>query len=80
MQQQGFNEKQALHLEWLSKDMNEHERHMADFMTVFQILERWGPGTDAVEFWKHGIPRYAKIAKRLTKCAKQALTWLTISP
>lgn len=47
LQQQGFNEKQALHLKWLSKDMNEHDRYMADFMTVFQTLERWGPGSDA---------------------------------
>ncbi len=27
--------------------MNEHDHYMADFMTVFQTLERWGPGTDA---------------------------------
>ncbi len=46
LQQQGFDEKQALHLKWLSKDMNEHDQYMADFMTVFQSLERWGPGTD----------------------------------
>lgn len=47
LKQQGFNEKQSLHLKWLSKDMNEHEQYMADFMTVFQNLERWGPGCDA---------------------------------
>ncbi|ABC32976.1 SAM-dependent methyltransferase [Hahella chejuensis KCTC 2396] len=47
LQQQGFNEQQALHLKWLSKDMNEHDQYMADFMTVFQTLERWGPGCDA---------------------------------
>ncbi|WP_432460495.1 MerR family transcriptional regulator [Agarivorans sp. QJM3NY_25] len=46
LRQQGFNEKQALHLKWLSKDMNAHEQYMADFMTVFQNLEHWGPGTD----------------------------------
>lgn len=44
---QGFNEKQALHLKWLSKDMNEHDQYMADFMTVFQTLARWAPGSDA---------------------------------
>lgn len=47
LQKQGFDEKQALHLRWLSKDMNEHEQYMADFMTVFAVLERWGPGCDA---------------------------------
>lgn len=47
LQQQGFDEKQAPHLKWLSKDMNEHDSYMTDFMTVFQTLERWGPGSDA---------------------------------
>ncbi|MDP5255282.1 MULTISPECIES: MerR family transcriptional regulator [unclassified Vibrio] len=47
LKQQGFNEQQALHLKWLSKDMNEHDQYMDDFMTVFQHLERWGPGSDA---------------------------------
>ncbi|MEJ6475624.1 MerR family transcriptional regulator [Pseudoalteromonas piscicida] len=46
LKQQGFNEQQALHLKWLSKDMNEHDQYMADFMTVFQHLERWGPSCD----------------------------------
>ncbi|MGF1695739.1 methyltransferase domain-containing protein [Vibrio lamellibrachiae] len=44
---QGFNEKEALRLKWLSKDMNEHEQYMADFMTVFETLERWGPGSES---------------------------------
>ncbi|WP_434355074.1 methyltransferase domain-containing protein [Parasalinivibrio latis] len=43
---QGFDEKQALHLKWLSKDMNTHEQYMADFMRVFNGLERWGPGSE----------------------------------
>ena len=47
LKQQSFNEQQALHLKWLSKDMNEHDQYMADFMTVFQGLERWGPSSDA---------------------------------
>ncbi|GAA5192007.1 class I SAM-dependent methyltransferase [Ferrimonas gelatinilytica] len=47
LQQQGFDKKASLHLKWLSKDMNEHDSYMADFMTVFQPLERWGPGSDA---------------------------------
>ncbi|ELR66695.1 Transcriptional regulator, MerR family [Photobacterium marinum] len=44
---QGFSEKEALRLRWLSKDMNEHDLYMADFMKVFEKLERWGPGSDS---------------------------------
>ena len=44
LQTQGFNEKEALRLKWLSKDMNEHELYMQDFMKVFETLDRWGPG------------------------------------
>lgn len=47
LKQQGFNEKQALHLRWLSKDMNTHDSYMADFMAVFQSLDYWGPGSDS---------------------------------
>lgn len=43
---QGFSEKDALRLKWLSKDMNEHEHYMADFMQVFSSLDRWGPGSE----------------------------------
>lgn len=43
---QGFNEKEALRLKWLSKDMNEHDLYIADFMKVFETLERWGPGSE----------------------------------
>lgn len=43
---QGFNEKEALRLKWLSKDMNEHERYMADFVRVYEALDRWGPGLE----------------------------------
>ena len=32
---QGFDEKQALRVKWLSKDMNEHDKYMQDFMSVF---------------------------------------------
>jgi DNA-binding transcriptional MerR regulator/predicted O-methyltransferase YrrM len=46
LKQQGFNEQQALHLKWLSKDMNEHDQYMIDFMKVFETLDRWGPGCD----------------------------------
>ncbi len=44
---QGFNEKEALRLRWLSKDMNEHESYMTDFMKVYETLDRWGPGGEA---------------------------------
>lgn len=43
---QGFSEKQALRLKWLSKDMNEHEQYMADFEAIFQGLERLGPNDE----------------------------------
>ncbi|OAN11097.1 methyltransferase [Photobacterium jeanii] len=43
---QGFSEKEALHLRWLSKDMNTHETYMADFFRVFEALEFWGPGSE----------------------------------
>ena len=46
LKQQGFTEKQALHLKWLSKDMNTHDSYMADFMVVFQALDYWSPGSD----------------------------------
>lgn len=40
---QGYDEKQALRIKWLSKDMNEHDKYMKDFMRVFETLESWGP-------------------------------------
>jgi DNA-binding transcriptional MerR regulator/ubiquinone/menaquinone biosynthesis C-methylase UbiE len=43
---QGFSEKQALRLKWLSKDMNEHEQYMADFDAIFRGLERLGPSDE----------------------------------
>lgn len=36
---QGFDEKQALRIKWLSKDMNEHDKYMQNFMSVFEALE-----------------------------------------
>ncbi|WP_117232570.1 MerR family transcriptional regulator [Vibrio maerlii] len=42
---QGFEEKEALRLKWLSKDMNQHDAYMSDFMQVFETLDRWGPGS-----------------------------------
>ncbi|MFG0456729.1 MerR family transcriptional regulator [Shewanella mangrovisoli] len=43
---QGFSEKQALRLKWLSKDMNEHDQYMADFEAIFQGLDRLGPSDE----------------------------------
>ena len=44
---QGFNEKEALRLKWLSKNMTQHDQYMNDFMHVFEALERWGPGSES---------------------------------
>jgi len=46
LMKQGFSEKEALRLKWLSKDMNEHEQYMAQFMKIFEALERWAPGNE----------------------------------
>lgn len=46
LMKQGFSEKEALRLKWLSKDMNEHEEYMAQFMKIFGALERWAPGSE----------------------------------
>lgn len=50
---QGFTEKEALRLKWLSKDMNEHDTYMADFMKVFETLERWGLATTVKRFKRY---------------------------
>lgn len=47
LMKQGFSEKEALRLKWLSKNMNEHDVYMADFMTVYETLEYWGPGSES---------------------------------
>ncbi|MDX2320780.1 MAG: methyltransferase domain-containing protein, partial [Moritella sp.] len=47
LMKQGFSEKEALRLKWLSKDMNEHEKYMAEFMKIFEALEYWGPGSES---------------------------------
>lgn len=44
---QGFTEKAALRLKWLSKDINQHQAYMADFDALFRPLYRLGPGSDA---------------------------------
>jgi len=47
IKQQGFNEREALRLKWLSKNMTQHEQYMNDFMKVFETLNRWGPGSES---------------------------------
>lgn len=41
---QGFSEKERYHLQWLSKDMNEHERYIRDFKLLLDDMSYWGPG------------------------------------
>ncbi|WP_260262086.1 MerR family transcriptional regulator [Vibrio intestinalis] len=43
LMKQGFSEKHALRLKWLSKDMNEHQHYMADFERIFEGLVHLGP-------------------------------------
>ncbi|WP_371185133.1 MerR family transcriptional regulator [Thalassotalea maritima] len=43
---QGYDEKEALRVKWLSKDMNEHDKYMHDFMRVFEALDAWGPSCE----------------------------------
>ncbi len=44
---QGFSEKDRYHLQWLSKDMNEHERYIKDFIQLLDGMSYWGPGDRA---------------------------------
>lgn len=47
LKKQGFDDKQIQRLRWLSKDINQHDQYMHDFMLVFEELERWGPGSES---------------------------------
>ena len=44
---QGFGERDRYHLQWLSKDMNEHERYIRDFKRLLDGMSHWGPGDRA---------------------------------
>ena len=44
---QGFSEKDRYQLQWLSKDMNEHERYIRDFKQLLDGMSYWGPGDRA---------------------------------
>lgn len=43
---QGFDEKDAQRIRWLSKDMHKHEKYMSDFNLLLEGLNRLGPGSD----------------------------------
>ncbi|KZN38099.1 MerR family transcriptional regulator [Pseudoalteromonas luteoviolacea] len=55
---QGFDEKEALKLKWLSKDINVHDTYISDFMEAIQPLELWAPGSreDTLEALKN-VPK-----------------------
>lgn len=44
---QGFSEKDRYHLQWLSKDMNEHQSYIRDFKQLLYGMSHWGPGDRA---------------------------------
>ncbi|TPH15723.1 MerR family transcriptional regulator [Litorilituus lipolyticus] len=71
---QGFCEKEALRLKWLSKNMNEHDEYMADFMKVFETLEHWGPGSDVDT--KHALSLLPSLPKNILEigCGKGLAT------
>ncbi len=46
LKQQGFSEKDALRLRWLSKNMHQHGDYMQDFEKIFTGLEYFGPGSN----------------------------------
>ncbi len=47
LQAQGLNEKDALHLRWLSRNLDNHQNYMDDFDIIYAGLERLGPGSEA---------------------------------
>ena len=47
LMQQGFNERDALHLRWLSKNFHKHDDYMNDFERIFYGLDRHGPGSES---------------------------------
>ena len=48
LKQQGFSDRDAHHIKWLSRNMNENEQYMEDFFKIFRGLEHWGPGSKEV--------------------------------
>lgn len=47
LKQQGFSEKDALRLRWISRSMNNHDEYMNDFNRIFAGLDYHGPGSEA---------------------------------
>ncbi len=74
LKMQGFSDKEALQLKWLSKNMNEHDLYMEDFMKVFDTLERWGPGSDKDTM--HALSLVPKIPENILElgCGKGLAT------
>ena len=46
LMQQGFNEKDALRLRWLSKSLHKHRDYMNDFERIYDGLDRLGSGSE----------------------------------
>ncbi|REL29244.1 methyltransferase domain-containing protein [Thalassotalea euphylliae] len=71
---QGFSEKEAFRMKWLSKNMTQHDQYMADFMHVFDGLERWGPGGESETL--HALSLLTSKPKRVLEigCGKGLAT------
>ena len=48
LRQQGFSDRDAHHIKWLSRNMNEHDQYMDDFFKIFRGQKRWGPGSNDI--------------------------------
>ncbi|MGI9274069.1 MAG: MerR family transcriptional regulator [Endozoicomonas sp.] len=47
LMKQGYSEKDALRLRWLSRDFYMHEQYMKDFEVIFSGLDHLGPGSES---------------------------------
>ena len=61
LKQQGFSEKDALQLRWLSRSMNNHDDYMKDFNRIFAGLDYHGPGSE-----KDTLRAFASVSKGVT--------------
>lgn len=48
LQSLGYSKKESFHLQWVTRDMNEHQEYMQVFFQVFEGMKRQGPGNDAI--------------------------------
>ncbi|MCK5147044.1 methyltransferase domain-containing protein [bacterium] len=46
LMQQGFSEKETIHIRWVSRDMENHNDYMENFLAVFSQMKRQGPGSE----------------------------------